>query len=664
MSTTNFLTNGYVGSFFQSEMEINKLRIYRNDTCGLVNMNNACYMNAIMQCLSNCDFIKKDFIQKIRRYYQNSIMSFDNLIINDQNNSKDSKILHNFIVLLHQLWNDKYYCDAGKLRHAISIRHQNFCSMDQMDAHEFITYLLDDLDEVTKFKNEKLSTSMKRIIYESPISNIFQGEVTSTITCINCNYDHVNKENFCSLATNILKVRSLSVILIFQSGIIEKINSKFFLNDTVQHLLNIFSNQYKVESDNLLFYYANRGRFVSFINPSNTIASINSNYEIISYESPCKVKDCYQIPVQQVAWYRNIPAICAYCKEKASSLCANCRNIMYCSKKCQEVDYVKHTKNCSPLLSFIGYPQILNIQKEHINFMTKNDLNDQLLNLADKTVVISRKNFEPKTNEISCTEPQFLDSQEIKFDDISASNIFELCHVYAKKSSNQEIKEHLGKNENEWKYLSNKTIYSVWKNKQSETFYSIETIPLDISPKSLNISLLNQLNLSNSLKKYFDVEYISYTSGWRCSNCQEISSIHKHLEISKLPKVLIIQWKRNTDHVKSFNKDQTFMSYPIDNLNMKQFTSIDISEKNDAHFQYNLNCVVLHHGPRTNHGHYTAFIRKYSMENDWIMYDDVIKNAVEIDKIQSPDAYLLFYHQVSSVVTLIKEQLSVLEELD
>ena len=46
---------------------------------------------------------------------------------------------------------------------------------------------------------------------------------------------------------------------------------------------------------------------------------------------------------------QNHPRACAVCKEPASSLCAGCRKVAYCSRECQRADWPKHKAVCKSL---------------------------------------------------------------------------------------------------------------------------------------------------------------------------------------------------------------------------------------------------------------------------------------------------------------------------
>lgn len=108
---------------------------------------------------------------------------------------------------------------------------------------------------------------------------------------------------------------------------------------------------------------------------------------------------------------------------------------------------------------------------------------------------------------------------------------------------------------------------------------------------------------------YFNGELIN---GWNCPNCKKQRDAIKKLDISRLPEILVVHFKRfyadseSMSH-NTYKKKQNFVNFPLNELNMSDF--ITKSERNQSRGRvYNLYAVSNHYGSMES-GHYTAFCK-------------------------------------------------------
>lgn len=87
-------------------------------------------------------------------------------------------------------------------------------------------------------------------------------------------------------------------------------------------------------------------------------------------------------------------------------------------------------------------------------------------------------------------------------------------------------------------------------------------------------------------------------------------------------------------------KNDTLVSYPVDNLDLDQYISAPSSQKS----LYTLYSVINHDGSLTD-GHYTVFCRDtMSTEQQWFECDDEQIKSLPLERLHSNSkAYLLFY---------------------
>lgn len=179
-------------------------------------------------------------------------------------------------------------------------------------------------------------------------------------------------------------------------------------------------------------------------------------------------------------------------------------------------------------------------------------------------------------------------------------------------------------------------------SKVSQTFEPFFDIQIPVSKKFKNLSFAFN-NLIESPSK----EVLKGSNKFYCDNCCELEKAERVVEISKLPKFLILNLKRyeysekENKMVKLFNK----MEYPL-------LLKIDSLKKN-----YELSGIVVHLGLDSSHGHYVSIVKNEKL--GWLIYDDetvmgiqeqdVLKFYGNVENMSC--AYLLFYKEIDSPAT-------------
>ncbi len=146
-----------------------------------------------------------------------------------------------------------------------------------------------------------------------------------------------------------------------------------------------------------------------------------------------------------------------------------------------------------------------------------------------------------------------------------------------------------------------------------------------------------QLNCYNTLYEclndFIKEETIDNENMIKCDFCGHYNKSTKQTKIWKLPKILIIQFKRfNSNNGSKINK---MIDYPI-NLNMDNYIN-NINNNNN----YTLYAVNNHHSNSINFGHYTSSVIN-RFNNKWYIFNDD-NELEETNNIISKNAYNLFY---------------------
>ncbi|NXD88314.1 UBP2 hydrolase, partial [Halcyon senegalensis] len=180
---------------------------------GLRNLGNTCFMNSILQCLSNT--------KELRDY------CLQNQYLRDLNNNSRMRtaLMSEFAKLIQLLWtsspNDSV--SPSEFKTQIQRYAPRFVGYNQQDAQEFLRFLLDGLhsevnrvlvrprastDTLDHLPDDEKSRQMWRRYQEredSRISDLFVGQLKSSLTCSECGYCSTAFDPFWDLSLPIPK---------------------------------------------------------------------------------------------------------------------------------------------------------------------------------------------------------------------------------------------------------------------------------------------------------------------------------------------------------------------------------------------------------------------------------------------------------------------------
>lgn len=163
---------------------------------------------------------------------------------------------------------------------------------------------------------------------------------------------------------------------------------------------------------------------------------------------------------------------------------------------------------------------------------------------------------------------------------------------------------------------------------------------------------------------YTKEEQLAPDDAWKCPHCKQLQQGMVKMSLWTLPDILILHLKRFRQVGERRNKLTTFVHFPLAGLDM---TPHMVSRNHSAHqpplqpgwkqsrrpdlappdFLYDLYAVCNHHGGMHG-GHYTAFCRN-SVDGQWYSYDDSSAEPVPEAEVCTRGAYILFYQRRNTI---------------
>jgi ubiquitin C-terminal hydrolase len=203
-----------------------------NKITGLINMGNTCFLNSAMQLIMNCPLL---VTMILNNNFEDENMNKYKKTFEDYFNENTKRLGPKILYKRYQLLN------------------KNYTGLTQEDSHEYLTFIIDDITELSKHKSE--------------IKELFEIILDDNIKCTECGYTTSVKIN-----DNILSLTPQDCNNLQQC--IEKILKKELINDWKCDRCNKKVNSIKNSSFNKLpkyfFIYINR-----FIYHNSNIAKDN-----------------------------------------------------------------------------------------------------------------------------------------------------------------------------------------------------------------------------------------------------------------------------------------------------------------------------------------------------------------------------------------------------
>ncbi|XP_070712483.1 ubiquitin carboxyl-terminal hydrolase 43a [Pempheris klunzingeri] len=179
--------------------------------------------------------------------------------------------------------------------------------------------------------------------------------------------------------------------------------------------------------------------------------------------------------------------------------------------------------------------------------------------------------------------------------------------------------------------------------------------------------------LDECFQLYTKEEQLAPDDAWKCPHCKQLQQGMVKMSLWTLPDILILHLKRFRQVGERRNKLSTLVRFPLTGLDMaphvvkrsQSMRNLSLgawppswkqpsgqhhppADMNLPHdYLYDLYAVCNHHGGMHG-GHYTAYCRN-SVDGQWYSYDDSSVDLVPEEEVCTRGAYILFYQRRNTI---------------
>ncbi|XVE75847.1 hypothetical protein DITRI_Ditri12bG0124200 [Diplodiscus trichospermus] len=600
---------------------------------GLQNLGNTCFMNSAIQCLVHTPQLVDYFLGD----YQKDINRENPLGMNGE-------LALAFGELLRKLWAPGAMRVAPRMfKFKLAKFAPQFSGYNQHDSQELLAFLLDGLHEdLNRVKckpyievkdaegcpdeevaDEYWQNHLAR--NDSIIVDVCQGQYRSTLVCPICMKVSVTFDPFMYLTLPLpsTTMRTMTLTVISTNGIM--LPTPFTVTvpncGRLKDLIDALSAACSLANDETLLVaevYKNQ-IFPLLEEPSDSLALIRDDDTLVAYRLP-KVSERYPLVVfshHRLERPYGFGVMASDWKPFGVPLVARIQDLSIGAEIRNQF-----LKLLSPFLM-----PVEDIVNDYDGDETGNTVNEN----SKMEDIVSSFVSDSDSGSESGVENDFHLNTDFKF-------------YLVNKMESVEIKMNepvpiIGFNEE----LLNVSVH--WPDKMIEKYDTciLSSLPDVFKPQFFTRRPQESISLYKCLEGFLQEEPLGLDNMWYCPRCKKPRQANKKLDLWRLPEILVIHLKRFSYSRFFKNKLETFVDFPIHDLNLSNYISHIDGQL--SHF-YQLYAVSNHYGGMGG-GHYTAFVDHG--RGRWYEFDDDRVFPISEDRIKTSAAYVLFYRRVGDM---------------
>ncbi|NXU36211.1 UBP19 hydrolase, partial [Drymodes brunneopygia] len=371
------------------EDEDEKKKVCLPGFTGLVNLGNTCFMNSVIQSLSNT--------RELRDYFHDR--SFESEINYNNPLGTGGRLAIGFAMLLRALWKGTHHAfQPSKLKAIVASKASQFTGYAQHDAQEFMAFLLDGLHEdLNRIQNKPYTETVDsdgrpdevvaeeawqrhKMRNDSFIVDLFQGQYKSKLVCPVCSKVSITFDPFLYLPVPLPQKQKVLTVYYFAKEPHKK-PIKFLVsiskeNSSAMEVLDSVAHSVRVKPENLRLAEVIKNHFHRMFLPSNSLDTVSPTDLLLCFEvlsSELAKERVVELQVQQRPQVPSGPvAKCAACQKKQLpedeklKRCTRCYRVGYCNVACQKTHWPDHKASCRP--ENIGFPFLISVPESRLTY--------------------------------------------------------------------------------------------------------------------------------------------------------------------------------------------------------------------------------------------------------------------------------------------------------
>lgn len=624
MNSNSVHTNSPV--FYGSSGEAGSLGL-----TGLQNLGNTCFMNSSLQCLAHTpklvDYFLGDYSREIN--HENAL-------------GMDGEIALAFGDLIRKLWAPGATPVAPRMFKSKLARFApQFSGFNQHDSQELLAFLLDGLHEdLNRVKckpyieakdgegrpDEEVADEYWRnhlARNDSIIVDVSQGQYRSTLVCPVCKKVSITFDPFMYLSLPLpsTTMRTMTLTVVSADGITQPSPCTITVpkNGKCEDLIQALSSScYLKDDETLLVAEIYNNRIIRYLeDPTDSLSLIRDGDRLVAYRLPKVTNED--------------------------------RLVVFMHQRIDE-QYI-HGKLSSSWKAF-GIPLVARI----CNSVNGSDVYNLYLKLINPFQITS----EGISNNSDSSEKTVIEEVKELKDAISpvlSAGVNGINEIWVDPDSDAELQFYLTDDKGATrasKLVMDEPVTRLprrlnllvfWPEKKIEQYdtHLISSLPEIFKSGFIARRPQESVSLYRCLEAFLKEEPLGPDDMWYCPGCKTHCQASKKLDLWRLPEILVIHLKRFSYSRFMKNKLETYVDFPVDNLDLSTY----ITHKNGmVSNRYMLYAVSNHYGSMGG-GHYTAFVHHGG--DQWYDFDDSHVSPIPEDKIKTSAAYVLFYRRVVDV---------------
>ncbi|KAL3853771.1 hypothetical protein ACJMK2_017284 [Sinanodonta woodiana] len=487
----------------------------RQGLCGLSNLGNTCFMNSVIQCMSNVPlltqyFLKRNWIEEI-----------------NENNplGMHGEIARSYAELIQMMWSGKHsYTAPRNFKYAVGRFAPQFSGEKQHDCHDLMAFLLNGLHEELNRIRQKPYIEMRdadgrsdevvaaeawyiyRLRNDSIIVDIFHGLYKYAIHCPECSKISVMFDPFCYLSLPLpvkKEERQIDVFWVPLNPLEQPVQFKLTVPKMgcIADMCSVLAEYVEVKPEYMVVTYVYSFRFHKFYAQDESLSHIMDRDDTFIYQVPITSGDD---PDQLV--------LSIYLREQSDDSSNNVTDEEKGSDSISGSDQTSENSEDSVKTDNVKPPRLFRFTL--VNSYGNTDM-DYKLNDDGKPLKLNSKSY-------------------VAVD---------------------------------WHPVARKRFYN---ESAAEAFEQHETMKMKTQKKQV-------IQINDCLELFTTTEKLGAQDPWYCSKCEKHQQATKKFDIWSLPNVLIIHLKRFSYDRYRRDKIDTLVEFPTRGLDMRKYVFGDNS---------------------------------------------------------------------------------------